>query len=242
MGTKKSNNNSNVMEEKINIPEDVKKCTFFKRLPYKISPEQWNFIEAIWDKNNICVMCNAKAGSSKTTVSVGMALLMAMEFKLYSKIYYIISPCEEDKIGFIPGDINQKIDVYRGGLKAALVNWGYDPNKYVFNGDMTPLKNGECIIEAIPHTFMRGMDISNSFVILDEAQNYKTADLKKVLSRCHDDCKVIVVGHSAQCDLRDPRDSGFGKALQWAKNQDFIKIVELTENHRGKFSNWADSL
>lgn len=67
-------------------------------------------------------------------------------------------------------------------------------------------------------------------------------DLKKTLSRAHDDCKVVVIGHTGQIDLKYPQDSGFDKYLNAAERVDFIETVELTKNYRGKFSNWADEV
>ena len=189
-----------------------------------MTEEQWNFIKAIWNKKNIGVFVNARAGSSKTTLAVGMAMLMAYEYKMYKSIYYIISPCEEDKLGFVPGSIEDKSAMYMEPLRQALINWGF------------------AIIRAIPHTFLRGYDIENSIVICEEAQNYRLHDLKKTLTRIHDDCKAIVIGHDGQVDLKYPADSGFIKYLQAGAKQDFIDIVELTENFRGKLSNWADEV
>ena len=168
MATKKSTTVVD-KENKVDIPQDITKCLFFQRLPYRLTEEQWNFVKAVWDKKNIGVFVNARAGSSKTTLAVGMAMLMAYEYKMYKNIYYIISPCEE-------------------------------------------------------------------------AQNYRLHDLKKTLTRIHDDCKAIIIGHDGQVDLKYPADSGFIKYLMAGKSQEFIEVVELTENFRGKLSNWADEV
>ncbi len=242
MATKKSTTVVD-KENKIDIPQDITKCLFFQRLPYRLTEEQWNFIKAVWNKKNIGVFVNARAGSSKTTLAVGMAMLMAYEYKMYKNIYYIISPCEEDKLGFVPGSIEDKSAMYMEPLRQALVNWGFDPDKCIASDtNMDNVKNGEAIIRAIPHTFLRGYDIDNAIVICEEAQNYRLHDLKKTLTRIHDDCKAIIIGHDGQVDLKYPADSGFIKYLMAGKNQEFIEVVELTENFRGKLSNWADEV
>lgn len=239
----KKNMSNETAEKKIDIPQNIHDVQFFKRLPYELTEEQWKYIEAIWDKKNIGVFVNAKAGSSKTTIAVGMAMLMAQEFKMFKNIYYIISPCEEDKLGYAPGTIEDKTSMYMEPLRQSLWNWGYDPNKYIASdGNMDSMKSGDAIIHAIPHTFLRGQDLNNSFIICEESQNYKVHDLKKTLSRPHDNCKVVCIGEISQCDLRFPQDSGFYKYIDSAKSQDFCEVVELTENFRGKFSNWADSI
>lgn len=230
-------------ETKIDIPQDITKCMFFQRLPYALTEEQWNFVKAVWDEKNIGIFVNAKAGSSKTTLAVGMAMLMAYEFKMYKNIYYVISPCEEDKLGFSPGTIEEKTSMYMEPLRQALINWGYNPDKLIVSdSNIDNLKKGEAIIKAIPHTFLRGYDIDNCIVICEEAQNYRLYDLKKTLTRVHDNCKAIVIGHDGQIDLKYPADSGFIKYLNAGRKQEFIASVELTENFRGKLSNWADEV
>ena len=107
---------------------------------------------------------------------------------------------------------------------------------------MENVKNGTAIINAIPSTFLRGRNFQNSFVIIDEIQNATTHEIKKILSRCHDNCKILCLGHTGQIDLKFPQDSGFSRYLDSARKQDFIEIVELTKDYRGKFSQWADSI
>ena len=94
MATRKDN--VNTKQKHIEIPKDITQCTFWKRLPYQLEEEQWNYIKAIWDNKNLMVMVDACAGSSKTTLAVGMALLM-YELGIYKKIYYIVSPCQEQE-------------------------------------------------------------------------------------------------------------------------------------------------
>lgn len=233
----------NVLTGELRIPEDVKELTYFKRLGYELDEEQWALVEAIWNKKNIGVMVNAKAGTGKTTLAVGMAMLMAQQFRMYNRIYYVISPCEEDKLGYAPGTIEEKTAMYMEPLRQALLTWGYNPDNLIETKDnYKAVKEGTAIIKAIPHTFLRGQDLSKSFIICEESQNYKLHDLKKTLSRAHDDCKVVVIGHTGQIDLKYPQDSGFDKYLNAADRVDFIETVELTKNYRGKFSNWADEV
>jgi phosphate starvation-inducible PhoH-like protein len=241
MAAKKSSTETTV--KKINVPENIRDYIFFKRLPFKLDEEQWKFIEAVWNKNNIGVFCNACAGSSKTTLATAMALLMTAEFKMYESIHYIVSPCQESTLGFLPGNVDDKISYYIDPLIDAILTCGYDPNKLIVKEDnMENVKNGTAIINAIPSTFLRGRNFQNSFVIIDEIQNATTHEIKKILSRCHDNCKILCLGHTGQIDLKFPQDSGFSRYLDSARKQNFIEIVELTKDYRGKFSQWADSI
>lgn len=230
--------------KQINAPQNIdNKLGYLKRLPYTLTEEQLTFCKAVYDSKNIGVFCNAKAGSSKTTLAIGMAMLMTLEYFMFDGIVYVISPCEENKLGFQPGTISDKTKSYMDPLYQALATWGYEPHKYVKDeNNPESIKKGEAIIEAIPHTFLRGKNLSKKFVIIDEAQNYLLPDLKKTLTRIHDDCKCLIIGHQGQIDLKYPQDSGFTKYLENSRGKDFMETVSLTKNYRGKFSNWADEV
>ena len=93
------------------------------------------------------------------------------------------------------------------------------------------------------HTFLRRCNFENKVIILDEAQNYYTDELKKVLTRIHDNCKVIVIGHSGQIDLyNNPQNSGFVRYLNHFSKDDRCAVCQLTHNYRGWISNFADEL
>ena len=96
------------------------------------------------------------------------------------------------------------------------------------------------VVEVAPLAYMRGRTLSDSFIILDEAQNYTVAELKKVLTRCHDTCKVIVIGHTGQIDIRGG--SGFARYLEHFDGQERCAVCRLTTNHRGWLSTFADML
>lgn len=92
------------------------------------------------------------------------------------------------------------------------------------------------------HVFARGINIKDKVVIIDEAQNFTRGELKKVLTRIHDDCKVIMIGHDNQCDLPNPRKSGFVPCVELFKTQPYVNICELTHNFRGELATHADLL
>lgn len=144
MAAKKTNTVTEIKPAE--IPQDITKCTFWKRLPFKLEEEQWNYIKAIWDSKNLMVMVDACAGSSKTTLAVGTGLLM-YELGIYKKIYYIVSPCQEQELGYRPGQTGEKLMDYSGPLFDALMVWGYDPNKTVISDmNMEAIKNGTAFV------------------------------------------------------------------------------------------------
>src|SRR5699024_5554340 len=102
--------------------------------------------------------------------------------------------------------------------------------------------NDNAWIEAKSHTFLRGSNIKNSTLIIDESQNLTRGELKKVLSRVHDSTTVIVIGHDGQNDLKNPSKSGFVPYLEHFKDEPYAKVCVLTKNFRGDVAKHADEL
>lgn len=239
MATKKKTIDEN---KKIELPQDITKCGFWKRLPYTLTEEQRNFVKSIYDKKNIAIFCEANAGCSKTTLAVATGVLMH-ELNMVDKIYYIISPCQSDAVGFLPGDYSSKISLYLDGLRDALITCGINPDTAIYSeNNIDSIKNGDCFIEAIAHSYIRGRNFQNAYCIIDEAQDFTEHELRKTLTRCHDTTKVIVCGNIIQTDLKYRQDSGFPKFLSAAEKEDFIKICKLTQDFRGRLSKWADEI
>ena len=207
----------------------------------KLNEEQKIFRDAIWNKDKNIIFCNAKSGTGKTTVAVMTADLL-VKYGLYEGIVYITAPVQEKKLGFMPGDCRQKTDYYNDPFYQAAEEAGININ-VCLNDDINNLKNGTGYIDLTTHVFMRGSNVKSKVVIIDESQNYYFDELKKVLTRMHDSCKVIVIGHSGQIDLHhNPENSGFVKYLNWFKDEKYCEVCELTKNYRGRVSNRADDL
>lgn len=238
MATRKTTNNTE--QKRIEILKDPLEYTYWKRFPYELTDEQKEFVRSIYDRKNIAVFCEANAGCSKTTLAVATGILMH-ELGMIDKIYYVISPCQSDAVGFLPGDYSSKISLYLDGLRDALITCGINPETVIYSeNNMDGIKNGECYIEAIAHSYIRGRNFQNAYCIIDEAQDFTEHELRKTLTRCHDTTKVIVCGNIIQTDLKYRQDSGFPKFLSAAEKEDFIKICKLTQDFRGRLSKWAD--
>lgn len=94
-------------------------------------------------------------------------------------------------------------------------------------------------ITALSHTFLRGCNLINKVVIIDEAQNFTTSQLRKILTRCHDNCKIILIGHTGQCDI-DEKLSGFTPYIKHSKSLSSARCFKLTKSFRGEIAEWAD--
>lgn len=108
--------------------------------------------------------------------------------------------------------------------------------------DMVNQKNGTGFVTCITDTFLRGSNLNNAVIIIDEAQNFTVPQLKKVLTRIGKKAKVIVIGHELQCDLDKPEDSGFTTYIKHFDEKDRVAICKLTQNYRSWISQWADEV
>lgn len=224
------------------IPDTLEGHIFYGM---NLDENQRKFRDAIWDKHNIITICNAKAGTGKTTIAVATANLM-YGYGIFNKISYIVFPTMEQKQGFIPGSPDEKNSPYRQPLDDALMTIGVNPGTAIISDDMINNKQGNSYIEFISDTYLRGTNFDNQIVIIDESQNAYKDQLKKVLTRIHDNCKVIMIGHNGQCDIiKHPERTGFEpyiSAFKKIEEDPRVCICELTKNYRGWLSEFCDNV
>ncbi len=207
----------------------------------RLDEQQKVFVGSILDPEKTIVFCNAKAGTGKTTLAMGAANLLVKDNRNeLDGIVYIVSPYGEQKQGYLPGSVTEKSEVYFEPAYQAIIECNLTPTVVVCNASMTSKKQGDAYIKMLTHTFLRGVNLENKVVILDEAQNFTVEELKKVLTRIHDSCKVIVVGHTGQVDISGR--SGFSRYIQHFAKAEKCAVCELTINHRGWLSSYADAL
>lgn len=201
----------------------------------KLTQEQREYVDSIFD--NQVTIVNAKAGSGKTTLAVACAAL------LEKPLVYIFAPVEEGKMGFRPGTQRDKEAEYYQPLIDALYEIGENPSKVIYDAEnVEAQKRGDVWVYPRSHIFARGTNIKDSTVIIAEAQNFTRGELKKVLTRIHDSCTVIIEGHDGQNDLPNPNKSGFVPYIEHLSSHDFVNVVQLTKNFRGRLSTIADEL
>lgn len=207
----------------------------------ELDEHQKKFRDAIWSKDKLIVFCCAKSGTGKTLIATGVANML-YEYGRYNGIVYIASPTQEQRQGFLKGSIEEKSEPYFEPFYDALAKLKLNTNT-CFMSDIMNQKNGTAYIECLTHTFLRGTNFENKVVIIDEAQNFYTDELKKTLTRMHDSCKVIVIGHEGQIDLYEhPERSGFVKYIRHFEKDPRTQVCRLEKNYRGWISSHADSL
>ena len=180
---------------------------------------QKKYIECI--KNNTIVFGVGPAGTGKTYLAVAMAV-KAFRSKQVTRII-LTRPAVEagEKLGFLPGDLQQKVDPYLRPLYDALFDMLGAENfqKYQEKG----------CIEVAPLAYMRGRTLDDSFIILDEAQNTTPEQMKMFLTRLGFGSKIVVTGDITQVDLPDGKRSGLIEVLKILKNVDDIAAVRFSE-------------
>ena len=181
------------------------------------SKKQSDYLKALQSEN--IVMSLGPAGTGKSYLAVSVAVTMLMEKKIDRVI--LSRPAVEagERLGFLPGDMKEKVDPYLRPLYDAL----YD--LFGFEQIQRKIENGS--IEIAPLAFMRGRTLKNSFAILDEAQNATLTQIKMFLTRIGENSKLVVNGDPSQIDLINKNHSGLIKSKKILKDIKEIKVVEF---------------
>jgi phosphate starvation-inducible PhoH-like protein len=172
------------------------------------------------DRNDI-VFAIGPAGTGKTYTAVALAV-RALKNKMVKKII-LTRPAVEagESLGFLPGDLKEKIDPYLRPL--------YDALDDMIPADKLGYYMSTRTIEIAPLAYMRGRTLDNAFIILDEAQNTNDLQLKMFLTRIGANAKAIITGDPTQVDLPRNQRSGLDKGIRILQNIDGIAHIELNE-------------
>ncbi len=180
---------------------------------------QKKYVEAI--KNNTIVLGVGPAGTGKTYLAVAMAVKAFRNHEITKII--LTRPAVEagEKLGFLPGDLQNKVDPYLRPLYDAL----YD----MFGADSYARLMERGTIEVAPLAYMRGRTLDDAFIILDEAQNTTREQIKMFLTRLGFNSKMVITGDITQIDLPETKKSGLVDAMHVLRNIDDISVIRFTE-------------
>ena len=210
-----------VKEKNINFKSNVHSLDQLIKTPKKTviarSKKQSDYIKAL--TNNDITVALGPAGTGKSFLAVSVAMTMLFEKKVEKVI--LSRPAVEagEKLGFLPGDMKEKVDPYLRPLYDALYDlFGFEKiNKKIETGE----------IEIAPLAFMRGRTLKNSFAILDEAQNATLTQIKMFLTRIGENSKIVVNGDPSQIDLINKSQSGLIKTKKILNKIREIKLIEF---------------
>ena len=213
-----------VKERNTNYKSNVHNLDQLIKTPKKTviarSKKQSEYIKALTDKDITIAL--GPAGTGKSFLAVSVAMTMLFEKKVEKVI--LSRPAVEagEKLGFLPGDMKEKVDPYLRPLYDALYDlFGFEKiNKKIESGE----------IEIAPLAFMRGRTLKNSFAILDEAQNATLTQIKMFLTRIGENSKIVVNGDPSQIDLINKSQSGLLKTKKILNKVKEIKLIEF--NHK----------
>jgi len=179
---------------------------------------QQAYVQALQEKNMVFGI--GPAGTGKTFLAIAMALNTLINKKVERIV--LTRPVVEagEKLGFLPGDIQQKINPYLRPL--------YDALYFLIGFERTAELIEKGIIEIAPLAYMRGRTINDAFIILDEGQNTVDSQMKMFLTRFGANSRVAVTADITQIDLSEPKKSGIFRAIEILKNVPEIAVIHLT--------------
>ena len=163
------------------------------------------------------------AGSGKTLVATQVALDMLFT-KQVEKIIITRPTVSKEEIGFLPGDLQAKMDPWLAPIYH---------NLYILYSEEKVKKELEVgNIEIVPFAFMRGRTFTDSFIIVDEAQNVTHNQMETVIGRLGKNSKMVICGDMAQIDLKDKRETGFSFLSRLEEQVKGFRTINLLQNHR----------
>jgi phosphate starvation-inducible PhoH-like protein len=185
------------------------------------TPGQAEYVQAIRDHD--LVFCNGPAGTGKTYLAVATAV-ESLKAQQIGKIV-LVRPAVEagESLGFLPGDLQAKINPYLRPLLDAL--------REMMDYELVKKHMADDVIEVVPLAYMRGRTLNNAFIIMDEAQNTTVAQMKMFLTRMGEGSKIVVSGDTTQIDLPPHTKSGLIDALSRLRDiEGFAKVHLSTED------------
>ena len=206
-----------MIDEKVKNPNITDIIKTPKKSIIPRSEKQKNYVRAL--RQNDIIISAGPAGTGKTFLAVAVGLTMLLEKKIERII--LSRPAVEagERLGFLPGDMKEKVDPYLRPLYDSL----YD--LFHFEKIQRMIEIGD--IEIAPLAFMRGRTLKNSFAILDEAQNATDTQIKMFLTRIGENSKIVVNGDPSQIDLPNKQLSGLDRAKKLLSHLNEISVVDF---------------
>jgi len=200
---------------------------------YKLDEYQKEYYESILDDSVKFIGINSPAGTGKTFIGIMGSLELLREGRI-NHIYYIRTPDDRSlHLGYLPGTETEKSTIYFKPFYDIALDLGIRPEEIDIG------RENQTIV-LTTDIGLRGSNIERSAVIIDEAQNMDADTIKLVLTRLHDDCKALLIGHGQQRDNKNNDRMAFEKYISYMISQPWAKECELKKNYRGIMATYAD--
>ena len=196
--------------------------------------EQSEAIHALMSADIDLVVLHGTAGSGKTLLSLAAGLEQVLENHMYKNILFTRAPIAVgEDIGFLPGTEEEKLAPWCGAL--------IDNLEMLIGDDKLTEVYLKTKIKIRAMQFMRGRSFTNRYVIVDEVQNITTPQLKVLLTRAGEGTKIVCLGDASQCDNKklNSENNALSTLIKYAKDVDFIRVVELPSGVRSQLCEWA---
>lgn len=222
---KKKDDSFEINKEEINNRQkDLINNIIFEKVNLSAKTEsQKKLLKSI--KDNQITICNGVAGSGKTFCSIYMALSLLKErSNFFQKILLVksVTTLKNEELGFLKGDLREKIDPFMESFKS-------NAKKLFKNTNVDSLFESS-IIHFMPLAYIRGTNLDNCIIILDETQNVSIDNARTLLTRIGESSKIICLGDTNQIDLRNKKDSSLEVLLDIFKDTDDMGCVMMDEN------------
>lgn len=198
----------------------------------QLNEEQKNTKEIIL--NSRIGVITGKSGSGKTTLACQIALDLLLSKKTHERIIITrptVKAIDTNEIGHLPGSANEKLNPYLYPMLESFKKLLYKPKQKSSADEQIKKMVEEGRIEIIPIQFMRGINVDNAILLVDEVQNISTPQLELILTRITKTGKIVFSGDINQCDIK-PHHTGMNKLFELTENIDGIEWCELQTNHR----------
>lgn len=210
---------------------DLKNSKDRDRMYSRFDEKQKELFHSI--KKNIFTFCEATTGSGKTLISTAAMLDMLANGEIDKIVYIRVPDDRAQSIGYYPGTLEEKADIYWEPFWEALEELG-------ITRDMALVMESQGLIETKLDVTLRGVNLSRAGVLADEVQNYRPDTLKLLFTRCHDDVHLVAIGDGKQKDQKHAS-AGFRDYCDFLAASPLGNKCVLTTNYRGRFSRLAES-
>lgn len=210
---------------------DLKNSKDRDRMYTRFDGDQKEFFHSI--KDNIFTYCESVSGSGKTTTATAAMLDMLANGEIDKIVYIRVADDRAQSIGYYPGTLEEKTDIYWTPFYQALETLGIMP-------EVARVMEETGQLETTLDISLRGTNIERAGVIIDEVQNADFYTLKLIFTRIHDNCHVVAIGDGKQCDQKN-KSFDYQNYCLYMADSPYGNSVFLRHNYRGKFSNFAES-